>query len=163
MHPLGRYALALAARGLRVFPISVDSPDKSKEEIKKPPEWMTSWQKKATANQRQIERWWRQADWNIGVATGPGGNIVVLDYDMKPGQEGAKSLWIHETIYNLPHSYRVRTPSGGVHVYLRLPPGVFVANSVSKLAPNCDIRGNASGGYVLGEGSTIHGTLYYRI
>ena len=47
-----------------------------------------------------------------------------------------------------------------MHVYLRLPPGVFVKNSVSKLAPNCDVRGNAAGGYVLGEGSTIHRVPY---
>jgi hypothetical protein len=46
---------------------------------------------------------------------------------------------------------------------MRVPNGVSVRNSTSKIAPNCDVRGNTSGGYVLGPGSIIHGVPYVAI
>jgi hypothetical protein len=160
-YPKGKKALELARAGFRVFPVKVDDPKLSPEKIKEPA--IAQWQKRATTDPDQIKRWWKQTNWNIGIATGPGGDRIVSDYDMKPGQKGRESLALHEYVDGLPQSFRVQTPSSGIHVYLRAPTGVFIHNSVSKLAPNCDIRGNASGGYVLAPGSTIHGVPYVAI
>ena len=53
---------------------------------------------------------------------------------------------------------QVRTPSGGVHLYYKPPPGVFLKNSVGRLGPGVDIR--AIGGYVVGPGSVVDGRRY---
>ena len=127
MHAKGKYALALARAGFRVFPVSVDDPAKTASKIKRPA--IPGWQKRATTNPEKIEYWWRHTDWNIGVATGPGGNVVVLDYDMKPGQDGKKSLWAHETFYNLPLSYRVKLLAAACMFICACPPA-----SSSKIA-----------------------------
>ncbi|TQE32361.1 DNA primase, partial [Streptomyces ipomoeae] len=48
--------------------------------------------------------------------------------------------------------YRVRTPSGGCHLYFTAPPGGKLKNSVNRLGPHIDTR--AWGGYVVAAGST---------
>lgn len=96
-------------------------------------------------------------DFNIGVATGKG--LLVLDVDVKAGKGGLDSLLLLEEA-GLPLSYRVRTPSGGLHVYLSVDRSAGVPNSVDNLPdfPGIDIRGD--GGLVLGAGSTIDGRAY---
>ena len=95
---------------------------------------------------------------NTGVATG--GKLFVLDFDVKPGR-GIDARQILRTwdMMGLPHSLRVRTPSGGLHVYLLLPDGhPPVANSASKISPGVDVRGQ--GGYVVGPGSRTEAGEY---
>jgi hypothetical protein len=59
----------------------------------------------------------------------------------------------------------VRTPSGGLHLYLRVP-GDCTIGSVSggrtALGPGIDVRGPGwrSGGYLIGPGSSVDGTPY---
>lgn len=160
-YPKSGYALALAREGLRVHPLI--------ENGKKPV--LTGFghraRKAATeAGRRQIEWWWRAQNYNIGVATGPGGRIIVIDVDVKDGKPGLASLERLEREYDLPQSYRVKTPSGGLHVYLRLPPDVYIGNSTSWLPggfDGIDVRGNAGQAYVVGAGSTIDGEAYVAI
>jgi hypothetical protein len=98
-------ALRLAAQGFRVFPL--------KPGEKTPA--VANWPKRATRDEKQIQWWWKQSDYNIGVACGRG--LMVLDYDMKPGQGGAAALAAHEALDLVPpESFRVRTASGRVHV-----------------------------------------------
>jgi hypothetical protein len=156
--PLKDHALALAQKSFRIFPLI---PNGKTPAIK-------GWQNLATVDSAQITRWWgnkphgRNSDplapkgpnCNVGIATGRG--LVVIDYDTKPGKRGAESLAVHENIYGLPDTMRVRTATGGLHVYLRIDRPV--RNSVSKIADNVDIRGD--GGLVVGPGSVIDGKTY---
>ena len=157
------WALSNAYAGLRVHPLP--------ENAKAPP--MKNFGKEARnalteSGRRKVESWWatRSSGANIGVATGPGGDIIVIDVDTKNGKQGLASLERLEREYDLPQSYRVRTPTGGYHVYLRLPAGLYISNSVSWLPEGLDgidIRGNAHQAYVLGAGSTIDGKKYAPI
>ena len=133
-------ALALAARGFRVFPLW---PDTKRPAIK-------GWPDAATTNPEIITRVWNKAAYNIGVAAGRG--LLVLDIDVKNGKEGlasAKALGVSL------QGFVVRTPSGGLHVYYR---GPDVGNSAGRLGPGLDIR--SAGGFVVGPGSTIEGVPY---
>ena len=102
-------------------------------------------------------------DHNVGVATGRG--FIALDFDVKPaiGIDGTQSLdaWLAAGL--LPEdTLTVRTPSGGIHLYLSLPDGHGpVANSVSALAPGVDVRGTR--GYVVGPGSTTAAGDYHLL
>lgn len=141
-------ALAVAAAdvGFRVFPVKANS--------KLPA--VKDWPNEATTDRDRIESWWRSnPDFNIGVATGDG--TMVLDVDTKNGRDGIGSLDYLDAL-GLPTSYRVRTPSGGLHVYLRTDTAHSNrANTIEGLS-GLDLRGEH--GYVLGAGSTIDGVAY---
>ncbi|WP_257033485.1 bifunctional DNA primase/polymerase [Streptomyces sp. Ag109_G2-15] len=102
---------------------------------------------------------WARTPYNVGVATGPAG-LLVIDLDVpKPGKEegapdGAASLQAlcERTGEDLPPTYQVRTPSGGRHLYFTAPSGGKLPSSVNRLGPHIDTR--AWGGYVVAPGST---------
>ena len=50
------------------------------------------------------------------------------------------------------------TPSGGQHLYFRLPPEADLRNTAGHLGRHIDTR--ASGGYVVGPGSVVNGRRY---
>lgn len=141
--------MGLAAQGLRVFPLI---PNGKQPAIKE-------WQREATPDAGKIDRWWRTSfsDSNIGIATGQG--LLVIDADCKDGRPGLESLSLLD-MEGLPESFRVRTPSGGVHVYLTYHPSAEISGGVDCLKgyPGIDIR--ADGGLVVGPGSTIDGVAY---
>jgi hypothetical protein len=145
-------ALALAARGFRVFPCRPD---------KKFPAF-EGWQEAATTDPHLIAAWWsgmyREA--NIGVATGKG--LLVLDFDAKNGKQGLKSLEEMDML-GLPWSYRVQTPSGGIHVYLTCSEDIGCSISADSIPgyPGLDVR--CEGGLVLGAGSTIGEGAYVEL
>ncbi|MGH3916356.1 MAG: bifunctional DNA primase/polymerase [Pseudonocardiaceae bacterium] len=145
---LRTWALHLAASGWRVFPVTPGA--------KKPP-MIRDWEHRATTDPHRITRCWHGGGqpFNIGVATGPSG-LVVLDLDptKTPGApDGATALATLATTrgVTLPPTYTVSTPRRGRHLYLRNPPGVHLRNTSGTLAPALDTR--AHGGYVLGPGS----------
>lgn len=88
------------------------------------------------------------------------GDLFVVDVDVKPGKNGLESLTaLVKRIGRLPPTRTVRTGSGGLHLYYRRPAGVRVPNSVGKLGPGIDVRGD--GGYVIGPGARhVSGQLY---
>jgi hypothetical protein len=135
------YALALANRGWRVFPIAGKAPPYIKE-----------WQNKASTDEAQIRAWWKQ--WpsaNLALATGAGSGVFVVDVD---GEAGALSLNDLETIYGkLPETLEVETARGR-HLYFEQPVGMRTKTQASgALGINIDIRGD--GGYVVAPPS-IH-------
>jgi hypothetical protein len=139
------HALDLAARGFRVFPLVPNGKTPA----------IVQWQRYATTDSGRINAWWEGApERNIAVATGHG--LFVLDFDVKGGARGLQSLSALDML-GLPIGFRVRTASGGVHVYLR---GDEVRNSVRKFEnyPGLDVRGD--GGYVVGPGSVVDGAAY---
>ncbi|GAA4828346.1 bifunctional DNA primase/polymerase [Saccharopolyspora rosea] len=125
------------------------------------------WEQRATSDPERIRRCWARRPYNIGLATGPSG-LVVVDLDqLKPGQQLAdrwRTLGVDhgERVLAqlargqgqpLPDTYTVTTPSGGQHLYFRHPaePGVELRNTSGTVGPLIDTR--AHGGYVVAPGS----------
>jgi hypothetical protein len=101
----------------------------------------------ATTDQDIARSWWqRQPDANVAIRTGRESGLVVVDVD--PDHGGMHSLRaLVDTHGKLPDGPRVRTGSGGCHVYFRHP-GYPVQNSAgTRLGVGVDVRGD--GGYVI--------------
>ena len=157
-------ALAAADLGWHVFPCVPGA---------KRPALRENWQDLATTDPDRIRSWWARQPYNIGIACGPSG-LVVIDLDVAheaaaadgtgPGLDGPVSgtdalrrlCRAHGERYPKA-TYTVDTPSGGTHLYFTAP-ATPVRNSAGRLGPLIDIR--ADGGYVVGEGSRIGGRGY---
>jgi predicted P-loop ATPase len=130
-------ALAIAARGLPVFPCSAN---------KRPAIPETSDGRgclDATTDPGQVRALFAKAPnaTLIGVACGPGSGIDVLDVDPRHGGD----VWEHAHRSLLPETLIHGTPSGGYHRVFRHAPGA--RNSAGRIAPGIDVRGG--GGYVI--------------
>ncbi|MFF4413222.1 bifunctional DNA primase/polymerase [Streptosporangium sp. NPDC001559] len=162
-----RYALAAAARGWHVFPLAVHD--------KPPAKGFTDWEANATTDPGLIRRWWSRTPWNVGIACGPSG-LVVVDLDTpKPGKEGLRppapwdlpgvtegadvlALIFERAGEPLPfETFTVRTRRGGTHLYYTAPDGARLGNTEGDkgngLGWLIDTRGH--GGYVVGPGSYV--------
>ncbi len=137
-------ALDLAERGLAVFPIR----DWGDSEGWKP---IAAFPSKASADPRQIERWWNKwPEARVGLVTGARNGLMVLDIDEKNGKSGSASLAAlgFDDLEAL-SPCRVRTPSGGWHLFFTHDPAL--KNSVSKIGDGVDLK--TEGGYVVAPGS----------
>lgn len=141
MTTLAKAALALAGKGMRVFPCV----ERGKDPLIK------NNLKRATTDPNIIAGWWRKYDFKIGIATGRGCGIWVLDID---GAEGEATLRKLETEHGaLPSTVEVITGDGR-HLYFGWPAGFTVRNSQCREdLPGLEWRGD--GGYVLAPPS-IH-------
>lgn len=155
-------ALSAAVRGWHVFPCLPG---------RKQPALRANWQGIATTDPTRIRTWWRKIPYNIGIACGPSG-LVVLDLDV-PGHgvgqaaanvaSGAQSLAELCIQHDEPYPSNtmvVQTPSGGYHLYYQSPQE-RIPNSAGKLAPRVDVRG--AGGYVIARGSRTSEGAYETI
>ncbi len=83
-----------------------------------------SFERVGSRDPRQIFEWWGRNGMdpfaNIGIVAGQG--VLVLDIDVKNGVDGVRSLmeWSDLNGIEVPDSCRVRSSSGGLHVYLRV-------------------------------------------
>ncbi|HEY3477914.1 MAG TPA: bifunctional DNA primase/polymerase [Streptomyces sp.] len=134
-------------------------------------------EQRATTDPDKIRAAWTHAPYSIGVATGPSG-LCVLDLDTaKPGEDipqrwaaaGARcgedvlAVVADEAGRELPgDTLTVRTPSGGLHLYYRVPAGVVLRNTSGErgqgLGWKVDTR--AWGGYVVGPGTVTDAGRY---
>ncbi len=159
-----RSALDAVLRGWHVFPCAVGG---------KRPALRGNWQELATRSPDQVRDWWARAPYNIGIACGPSG-LVVIDLDQPrdgagddPDDDGALfplsgadrlSRLAREHGERYPGgTYVVDTPSGGCHLYFSVAVE-GARNSAGVLGPHIDVR--AGGGYVVGAGSRIGGQAY---
>lgn len=172
-----RYALAATARGWHVFPVAVGD--------KPPVKGFADWEANATTDPDLIRRWWSRVPYNIGIACGPSG-LVVVDLDTpKPGKEGLRppppwdlpgvtdgadvlAVLCERAGEPLPfETFTVRTRRGGTHLYYAAPDGAQLRNTEGGwggLGWLIDTR--AHGGYVLGPGSFVDrfdGTGAYEV
>ncbi|MEV0826397.1 bifunctional DNA primase/polymerase [Nonomuraea rubra] len=169
------YALAAAARGWHVFPLTPGD--------KTPLEGM-SWRRLATTDPVVIRRIWARRPYNIGIACGPS-RLVVIDLDLpKPGErpppewdrpgitDGADvfALLCSRAGQPVPlETFSVRTRRGGLHLYFTAPPdGPALGNTSGDrgngLGWKIDTR--AAGGFVVGPGSHVDlpdGTGPYQV
>jgi hypothetical protein len=100
------------------------------------------WQRRKPAELEEVRKWLEKG-YGLGMRTGKHSGVVVVDDDSVDGSAAA-SLGLPETV-------TVITGSGKRHFYFRAP-GDRVGNSVKKVAPGVDIRGD--GGQVVFVGST---------
>lgn len=130
-------ALAYARRGLRVHPLTAPT-DPGDGAGKRP--LLREWQRRASSDEDQVKGWWtRWPTANIGIATGPGSGLWVLDVDGDAGEYALEA-------YDLPDTTEVRTGKGR-HLYWRWPDNGGVGTSRGRLAEGLDVRGE--GGYVV--------------
>ncbi|MGP3753369.1 bifunctional DNA primase/polymerase [Streptomyces sp. IBSNAI001] len=116
------------------------------------------WEDRATTDPDRIHQAWADRPYNIGIATGPSG-LVVVDLDMPkrnsstgtPGGVTTFGALCERAGQAVPTTYRTRTASGGHHLYFTAPPGMRLANSAGRLGKLIDTR--AHGGYVVAAGS----------
>ena len=94
----------------------------------------------------------KPGDWTgltqYGVNLPP--DILVVDADPRNYRNGINSLAMLHQLVNIPASYTVRTPRGGVHIYLRKPADLKIRHKLKEL-PGIDFRSVLQ--YVVGPGS----------
>lgn len=142
--PLVSFALSYAEHGLRVFPLQ----PRNKIPLKD-----FSWNVLATTDAETIKGWWQKwPDANIGIATGKGSGIVVLDVDVTKanGEDTLSAMLVRNG--DLPKTINVKTGTGGRHYYFKYPE-IEIRNSAGMLGPGLDVRGE--GGFVVAPPS-IH-------
>ncbi len=134
------HALDLAARGFYVFPVY---------RINSRPRPISAWRNNSSNYAKSIQKWWeRHPDANIGVDCYKSG-LTCIDIDIKNEKKGQESFDTWEKEFGWGTTLTVRTPSGGFHLIYKAN---GYKNSVEKLAPGIDVRGD--GGYFVGAGST---------
>ncbi|MFE4701084.1 bifunctional DNA primase/polymerase [Streptomyces sp. NPDC056738] len=109
----------------------------------------------ATTNAADVRRLFALAPKAVGYLIACRGRLVGLDIDRKNGVDGYATLARlgREHGFEIPRlTTTVFTPSGGAHLWMTVPEGVVVPNSVGRLGAGLDVRG--TGGYIVGPGST---------
>ncbi|MDC0774069.1 bifunctional DNA primase/polymerase [Streptomyces sp. HD] len=116
------------------------------------------WEQRATRDPERIRTTWWHTPYNIGIATGPS-NLLVVDLDM-PKHKGSSDAPNGAATFKalceragraVPTTYRVRTASGGTHLYFTTPDGLRLTNTAGAVGQLVDTR--AWGGYVVAAGS----------
>ncbi|WP_328495600.1 bifunctional DNA primase/polymerase [Streptomyces sp. NBC_00414] len=176
--PLLNAALAAAARGWHVFPLRPGTKRPALHGADRCPttgdcaNGHLKWQERATVDPHRIALCWENSPANIGLATGPSG-LVVVDLDVPKSQDNGNSsadapdgattfeALCERTGHAVPTTYRVRTASGGQHLYFTAPAGIRLGNTAGTLAPLVDTR--AWGGYVVAAGSITPGGSYETV
>jgi predicted P-loop ATPase len=145
-------ALALAAAKFRVFCLL---PRKKIPALQKWNELATTHLDQVKALFPEVDDGMLTAESNIGIATGNG--LFVLDLDPRHGS-AASIADLQVEHGKLPMTRTVRTPSGGQHLYFKVPAGQVVRNSSGKVGAGLDIRGD--GGYVVAPPSVTDAGSY---
>ncbi|MGW3520791.1 bifunctional DNA primase/polymerase [Streptomyces hydrogenans] len=162
-------ALDVAARGWAVFPLRPGTKRPALHGSARCPRTgacaggHVKWEARATTDPERITRAWAQAPFNIGLATGPSG-LVVVDLDMpKDGDAGPTGTEVFAALCErgdqpVPMTYRAGTASGGQHLYFTAPDTPRLGNSAGLLGELVDTR--AWGGYIVAPGSVTPSGAY---
>ncbi|MFJ8567102.1 bifunctional DNA primase/polymerase [Streptomyces sp. NPDC093514] len=159
-------ALAAASRGWPVIPLRPGTKVNALHSETKCPrtgdctDGHAKPEQRATTDPDRIHAAWATRPFNVGLATGPAG-LVVIDLDPPKASDPPGTLsgtqildaLCQATDETLPPTYTVTTPSGGRHLYFTAPPGPKVRSNQDILGRHIDHR--AWGGYVVAPGSTI--------
>ncbi|GAA2690576.1 MULTISPECIES: bifunctional DNA primase/polymerase [Actinosynnema] len=171
-------ALHAAARGWHVFPLRPGTKKPALHGVRHCPrtapcvDGHLGWEQRATTDPDTIRRCWSAGEFNIGIATGPSGLVVVdLDTPKSPAdvppdgwnREGVLDghdvfdLLCREAGQPVPwETFSVRTTRGGTHLYYRAHEGTALRSTKGEegngLGWKVDTR--AHGGYVVAPGSS---------
>ncbi len=159
----GAVALAFVGARLPVFPVREAPP-----RLKAP--YTEHGHHDATTNESTVRCWWtRWPGALVGIPTGPGSGLWVLDVD---GPMGLRSLGELLSRLNLETTRDlarvvVRTPGGGLHLYFRLEPGERPRNRAKDIGAGLDTRGvttdGQAAGYVIAPGSALPDGRSYEL
>jgi len=108
----------------------------------------------ATSSARVVHGWWRRTpDANIGLPTGVGSGILVVDVDIHPGGSGFEAFE-QARAEGLADGWGwlVRTPSGGIHAYY---PAERDHEQRSWQVPSAHVDFRGDGGYVIAPPSLL--------
>ncbi|WP_329411585.1 bifunctional DNA primase/polymerase [Streptomyces sp. NBC_00704] len=159
-----RAALDAAARGWHVFPLRPGTKRPSLHGEASCPgtgpcaSGHRKWEQRATTDPDRIRAAWSHGPFNVGIATGPSG-LLVVDLDV-PKDKGCSDAPCGAAIFGalceraghaVPATYRARTASGGEHLYFTAPTGARLTNTAGTVGSLVDTR--AWGGYVVAAGS----------
>lgn len=127
------------------------------------------WEQRATTDSTRVRTCWTHDAYNIGLATGPAG-LVVLDFDVPKLGKPVPAQWAEQGVSNGIDVFlllcanageeppldtlTVRTPSGGTHLYFTAPADRTLRITQGErngLGWGIDTR--AHGGYVVAPGS----------
>jgi len=155
--PVERVEYALDIHGLKIFPVKgCGSKDPQTGGLKDKTPTVTGWSEWAEKTKRRKITDYAKSNraTNWGVHTGHSG-IVIIDVDVKHGKDGRIALLAlcTERGQKLDPTLTVKTPSGGIHYYYKLPGGKHVTGGVNKLGEGVDVQ--AGGKYALMYGSRI--------
>lgn len=161
-------ALDAASRGWHVFPLI---PSDKRPSIR-------DWETRATTDRERITRCWTHAPYNVGIAAGPSG-LVIVDLDRpKHPQDTPPADWAEHGVtdgadvlavlcerHGQPFpadTFTVRTWSGGMHLYFAAPEGEPLRNTAGDSARGLGwkVDTRAVGGLVVGAGSAFAGHPY---
>jgi hypothetical protein len=181
-HDLLAAALACAERGWPVFPLrpggkqpALHGEDRCRR-CGPCGDAHQGWEQRATTNPGRIQACWtHRPGYNIGIACGPAG-LVVIDPDTPKDGAAPPPQWArpgicdgagvlaclcdrHGQAWPLV-TFTVTTP-GGTHLYFTVPPGLRLRNTAGRLGWCIDTR--AAGGYVVAPGSIIAGRPYLAV
>jgi hypothetical protein len=144
-------ALGPAGQGLPVFPCGAD---------KRP---LVKWTQAATSDAEAVaELWRRHPNALVGLPTGQRSGVYVLDADVDKetgapiGEQSLAALGFGHLLTDAAQP-RVRTPSGGAHLFFAHP-GEALGNSAGRLGARLDTRGE--GGYVIAPGTVTPAGRY---
>ncbi len=132
------HALAFARRGWKVIPIhSCDGTFIGKEPL------TDNGFKDASSNEVPINYWWSlYPTANIGIKTGAGSGLIVVDIDKK--NDGPASMQLLQEFYGrLPKTVTVDSGGGGVHYYFSHP-GFEVRGRIG-MRPGIDVKADGGG------------------
>ncbi|EPH46823.1 bifunctional DNA primase/polymerase [Streptomyces aurantiacus] len=167
-------ALQAAARGWHVFPLRPGTKRPALHGETSCPRTgpcattHVKWEQRATRDPDRIRAAWTRAPYNVGVACGPSG-LLVVDLDM-PKTRGSSDApcgaatfeaLCERAAHAVPDTYRVRTASGGMHLYFTAPPDVRLTNTAGTIGELVDTR--AWGGYVVAAGSIVDAGPYETV
>jgi hypothetical protein len=146
-------ALSYAARGWRCIPVHAIVNGKctcERADCSSPGKHPTrsKWTTQATTDAAKLTAM-LSGSLNVGIVTGPGSDILVVDIDGPEGAANAKPL-------NLPPTYTVKTGSGGTHLFYKTP--LDLHGGTHKLARRIDVR--CHGGMVVAPPSVSGHGLY---
>ncbi|MER7625193.1 bifunctional DNA primase/polymerase [Streptomyces sp. NPDC126503] len=122
-------------------------------------------EQRATTDPDLLVAAWTHAPYNVGIATGPSGLLVVdLDTVKETDEKGTPDgVTTFEALCEragqaVPLTHRVRTARGGMHLYFTQPQGARLGNTAGRLGKHIDTRG--WGGYVVAPGSVTDNGAY---
>lgn len=139
----GAVAYACSQLGFKVFPLSPGT--------KRPA--IEGWKERATSDLDQVREWWAGGEFTgcpVGIATGPGSGIFIVDIDVRPEYNGFDTLKTLAAangsgVAAFSGTITVATPSGGAHLYFRWDKTADaeggVKNSSGHVGPGIDVRG----------------------
>ncbi|MDX2558510.1 bifunctional DNA primase/polymerase [Streptomyces sp. TX20-6-3] len=158
------HAVAAAERGWHVFPLRprdkrpAGHPERTCPRTGRCADGHRTPEQRATTDPDLLAAAWTHAPYNVGIATGPSGLLVVdldtlKENDEKGTPDGVTTFeaLCERAGQSVPLTHRVRTARGGQHLYFTQPDGQRLGNSAGRLGKRIDTRG--WGGYVVAPGS----------